>query len=170
MQPPQTQVIIPQWLALPMPVRLHLKKVFGIPRSEGSNMVDGRVISDGHTHPDLARITPEAMEAYLGLERVEGHIPVFHELFAMTLEKAESELAPAPTNAEAGKHIDAPKPLMLSVGGKTYMAVEVIGGNAATITAYDEPAPAAENAPLYPAAPAAPVVKKTRAPRTKKAK
>ena len=155
MQPPQTQLVIPQWLALPMPVRLHLKKIFGIPRSEGTNLVDGRVVSDGHNHYDLAHITVPAMQLYLDSDEAD-----FHKLFAMTLEKAEGELAPAPTNAEVGKHIDAPKPIMLSVGGKTYVATEVTAGADAGISIYPE-----DNKPLYPIAPAPVTPKKTRAKR-----
>lgn len=154
MQPPQTQVIIPVWLSLPMNVRLHLKKVFGIPRSEGTNVVDGHVVSDGHTHPDLARITIPAMQEYLASDETD-----FHTLFALTVDKVEAELAPAPANTEVGKHIPADAldtaatPILLSVGGRVFAATEV-----------------KDNAPLYPTAPSpiqAPV-KKTRAPRKTK--
>lgn len=115
MQPPQTQLVIPQWLALSMPVRLHLKKVFGIPRSEGTNVVDGRVVSDGHTHPDLAHITVPAMQAY-----VKSDEPDFYVLFSMVLTKAEGELyVPDITR------VNVPAPITLKVGGKTFIATEV---------------------------------------------
>lgn len=60
------QLTIPQWLDLPIDVRSKLKAIFNIPKSVGSQIVDKVVVSDGHTHADLAVITIEAMQAFLG--------------------------------------------------------------------------------------------------------
>ena len=59
------QLTIPQWLSLQMPIRLRLKSIFNIPRSSGSEVVNTTVLSDGHTHGDLAVITVEKMQQYL---------------------------------------------------------------------------------------------------------
>lgn len=119
---PQTQLVIPQWLALSMPVRLRLKKIFSIPKSEGVNSIDGRVVSDGHTHPDLAHISLPAMEAYVGYT-FDGD---FFAAFETVLVKVEGEMA---AEAEAKKPVpaEAPQPITLKVGDKTFIAHEVTG-------------------------------------------
>lgn len=48
-----------------MPVRLRLKEIFDVPRSTGTEVHNQTVISDGHTHKDLANITIEKMQAFL---------------------------------------------------------------------------------------------------------
>lgn len=90
----QTQLTTTQWLALPADVKAKLREVFSLKRSEGTNVVDGKVVSDGHTHPDLAVITPEAMETYLGLERLPDTTPDFYWLFDQVLDKVNLELHP----------------------------------------------------------------------------
>ncbi len=61
-----------------MVVRMKLKEIFNVPRSQGSHVENGIVVSDGHNHSDLKVISLEAMNAYLGTESDE---------FFKTLEK-----------------------------------------------------------------------------------
>lgn len=100
-----------QWLALSMPVRMRLKEIFNIPRSQGTVVQDNVVLSDGHTHPDLARITIEAMKGFTGSSETE-----FFTLFEKVIEKIESEKVAQKIETRA-----VPKPLH----EKTFKLVEV---------------------------------------------
>lgn len=147
---PNAQLVIPQWLALPMEVRLKLKKIFNIPKSEGVNVVDGRVVSDGHTHPDLARISVPGMQSYLGSTSSDDFFALFEEVLHKVSVEIASEIVsePIPVISE---------PITLKVGDKTFVATEVGSG----LTAPAEP--------LYPTAPT-PVVAPIKKVRAKKAK
>ena len=61
----EPQLTIPQWLELSWEIRHELIHIFNIPRSSGTETMNGKVISDGHTHADLKHITVEKMQAYL---------------------------------------------------------------------------------------------------------
>lgn len=101
------QITIPQWLALPIEVRTRLKAIFNIPRSKGTELLDNKVVSDGHTHPDLARITLEAMKEYLNAGPVSEDDDFFAVLNAVLnkvtndieVEKANTPAPVAPTPA-----------------------------------------------------------------------
>lgn len=80
------QLSIPQWLGLPADVRVKLKSIFNIPRSSGSQIVDKEVVSDGHTHKDLAELTVEKMQAYLSSEETD-----FWKLMDVVLDKIQKE-------------------------------------------------------------------------------
>lgn len=154
----QAQLTQPQWLSLPVDVKAKLKEIFNIPRSEGSRVDDNRLVSDGHTHRDLAVITIEAMEGYLELERLPDFKPDFFELFDSVLDKIhETRGVTTPTL----ERVTAPIPdtIYITFNGKLYRAVEMIGV-----------VPETTPQPLYPA-PAIPVdapkPKATRAPRKK---
>lgn len=81
------QVTIPQWISLPYSIRLRLQHMFRIPRSSGTEVMDGTVITDGHTHEDLKHISVDAMQAYIGSESRD-----FYSLFEATVGKVEAEL------------------------------------------------------------------------------
>ena len=81
-----TQLTVPQWLQLEMPVRMKLKSIFSIPRSEGTTVHNNVVISDGHTHEDLSRISVSAMQGFLGSKSED-----FTELYNATLDKVYLE-------------------------------------------------------------------------------
>ena len=92
------QMVIPQWLALDMSVRLRLKEIFNIPRSEGTSVVSGVVTCDGHTHADLRAITQEKINAFLGEESTD-----FYGSLEKVIEKVLNEQAAA-EDAEAELH------------------------------------------------------------------
>lgn len=130
-----------QWLALSAPVKARLKEIFAIPRSEGTHMVDNRVLSDGHNHRDLSLITIEKMQDYLGHPRKEGE--PFYDVFEQVLARVEYELTPPPTPVQEATVIVKPaEELFIEHNGKTYKLTEVVQG------AQPQVAP---NAPLYPA-------------------
>ena len=61
----QPHLSVSQWLELPMNIRLRMRDIFAIPRSEGSSVRDGQVTSDGHTYRDLFAVSLEKMQAFL---------------------------------------------------------------------------------------------------------
>jgi len=99
---------IPQWLELPYPVRSRLKIVFGIPRSAGTEVHNNIVISDGHTHLDLAHITVEAMQDFLKVKEAD-----FHILLNRTIEKIWNE-----HEAELQANLDKAKEKKLSLASE----------------------------------------------------
>jgi hypothetical protein len=97
------QLTIPQWLDLPFEVRQEFKRIFKLPRSTGSQVVNNEVVCDGHTHKDLAEISVEKMQAFLQSKEED-----FWKLFDAALqklqddhrEKAERELGKAQKEKE----------------------------------------------------------------------
>ncbi len=80
------QVTIPQWLALSHEMRNDLISIFHLPKSDGVTVIDGKVQCDGHTHADLARISVEAMQVFLGTEATD-----FWNLFEEVLARLETK-------------------------------------------------------------------------------
>jgi len=88
----EIQVSVHDWLALPMPVRIKLREIFSIRKSQGS-LVEGNVVkSDGTTYQDLQAITIDKMRNYLG-QNEPGIVPNsdFVELFNTCVEKIKEE-------------------------------------------------------------------------------
>lgn len=113
---PNMQLVQPQWLALPIEVRQKLKYIFNIPRSEGTNVVDGRVVSDGHTHRDLAYITIPAMQEYV-TSTSDDFLSLFEEVVTKIQTEIRQEQLPVQNVV--------PEPITLKVGEKTFLATEV---------------------------------------------
>ncbi len=82
------RIVPQQWMLQPRDIRLHLAKVFDIPRTGISEIRDQDVISDGHTIENLSAITLEKMCAYVGSEET------FGRAWELTCAKAHSELHP----------------------------------------------------------------------------
>lgn len=76
------------WVELSQPIRMHLAKVFDLPRTGISEIKDMTLISDGHTNKDLESITLEKMNEYIGSEEL------FARAWELTLAKAKYELNP----------------------------------------------------------------------------
>lgn len=61
------QLTITQWVALPLEVRNKIVEIFKLPRSGHTEVINNQyVVSDGYTHEDLANLTEEKMQEYLG--------------------------------------------------------------------------------------------------------
>ena len=123
---PNAQLTTTQWLSLPIDVRQVLIKTFGIPRSEGSQVMDGKVIvSDGHNHKDLAVITVGRLRAFIGTPDVHNAKPDdefdFVTLFNTALDKIEATLAPVPPADEA---IHVFSPASINVNGVEFKPVK----------------------------------------------
>ena len=76
------------WMALEKNIREHLSSLFNIPRSGIVEIMDDRVIVDGHTNEDLAIITSELLMAYTGSREK------FPTLWELAIERARSEVSP----------------------------------------------------------------------------
>lgn len=105
---PQSAVLKPQigtnyWLQLPVTVRAEMRKVFNIPRSSGGTVVsaisNGKATqvqtSDGTTPQDLAVLTVEKMQIYLGSEEKD-----IHKLFQDCALKVNESLIVVPKKFE----------------------------------------------------------------------
>lgn len=80
------QLTIPQWLELPPYIRMKLAKLFNIKRSTGAEVHNNVLVSDGHTHKDLATVTVEKMQEYTGRDTTD-----FYELLNLTIGKVYDE-------------------------------------------------------------------------------
>ncbi len=81
------QVSVHDWLQLPMEVRMKMREIFGVKKSQGS-LVEGNVVkSDGSTYVDLQAITVEKMQKFL-----DSSLTDFVDLFNRTVGKIEVEL------------------------------------------------------------------------------
>lgn len=60
------QITIPQWLALPLPLRNKFSEKFNIKRSGYTHVEDNRVVTDGHTHGDLAVVNTNTLQELTG--------------------------------------------------------------------------------------------------------
>lgn len=89
-----------QWLQLSPWVRKNLIRIFNIKRSSGSQILDTKVISDGHTHDDLQVINVTSMQTYLESPETD-----FYALFNAVLESLPMELSDSPV-VERNKPID----------------------------------------------------------------
>jgi hypothetical protein len=97
------------WLKLPLLVRLRLRRDLEIPRS-GGNILDGqRLVSDGHTDENLATITIEKLQAYLGSED-----DSFETLWEATVLKATQDIEAEEKAEESRLFAEKAKPVMLT--------------------------------------------------------
>lgn len=95
----EISVSVHEWLKLPMTIRVKMREIFGINKSQGS-LVEGNVVkSDGTTYQDLQEITVEKMQRYLadGDILIDNNPSDFVTLFNACVDKiaeADKELEP----------------------------------------------------------------------------
>ena len=70
------------WVSLPIEVRNRIRVLFDVPRSQATEVDDGRLVSDGTTHKDFEAITIEKMQKYLNDTSDD-----FHKLFDKVVAK-----------------------------------------------------------------------------------
>jgi len=92
------QVTIPLWLTIEPELRAFLVKQFALPRSAGTTIETKNgtttVVCDGHTHADLAQLTAQKMQQFVGSAETD-----FWKLLEQTLAKVDAELHPPPAPA-----------------------------------------------------------------------
>lgn len=101
---PFEQIFPAHWIYLPHEIREHLAKVFGIGRSVATEIVDNRLVSDGRSVRDLAAVTKEKMEAYIGGGTEDMH---FYDMWNVCISKAKVELNP-PKDLQPSASVDKP--------------------------------------------------------------
>lgn len=89
------------WLQFGNEERLLMRELFGIPRSSGSIMLDGKLTSDGHTQGDLRVVTVEKMQRFLNSNETD-----FDTLLALTMEEVYSTVK-AKSDARFAAQLDA---------------------------------------------------------------
>jgi hypothetical protein len=85
---PPERILPGQFMHVSKEVRDYLAAMWKIPRSGITEIRDQDVISDGHTYEDLASITHEMMNKFVGSEES------FARAWELTVMKAYSELHP----------------------------------------------------------------------------
>jgi len=91
-----------QWLQLKQSTRQALVKIFNIPQSTFTHVVDNKLESDGHTYEDLKAISLEEMKLLT-------HSPSdnFWEQFELIVKMVEGGVTELINNAPAGNNIPA---------------------------------------------------------------
>ncbi len=121
MKMPTTQIVIPQWLALPITTRMKLVEVFKIPRTGGSHVQSGinggQVITDGYTHDDLATMTLERLQVFASSTE-----PDFFKVFEEVINKLPEDAVASP---EPVKDVGAR--MVIEIEGRKYHVVEELG-------------------------------------------
>ena len=59
------QLTKPQWVSYPQSIREKLREIFKIPKSEGCEVCNNMLVSDGSSHQDLQAISVASMQEYL---------------------------------------------------------------------------------------------------------
>ena len=68
-----------EWLKLAKPTRQKIAILLGIPRSNGTVVEGDRVMSDGYTDRDLATLTLEKLQEFMG-DKSENFYELFNQL------------------------------------------------------------------------------------------
>jgi xylose isomerase len=91
------QLGVSQWVQLPFEVRQKLVKMFDLIRTGGSEVIDGRLKTDGYTEKDLRGVSLEKMKSITGAEG--GYYELFDKVLTMieenrivTAKEAETKL------------------------------------------------------------------------------
>jgi hypothetical protein len=85
----KTGLSVAQWLQIPMPIRLRMIGEFGLRRTNGAEVVDGRVVNDGYSESEInEKITMSKMQAF-----VESKETDFITLVNAVIAKITEELA-----------------------------------------------------------------------------
>lgn len=114
-----------QWLSLDYPIRAKLVEIFNVQRSSGTQVIDSRVVSDGHTYDDLQAINVESMQAYL-----QTTVEDFYSLLNKVVDQINAELTPeepeSPKIQEGVDVIAKLKELLETPGEVTTTAKELL--------------------------------------------
>lgn len=90
------------WLALSPETRMKLAERLGLQRTGGSEVVDGRVVSDGFTAQSLALVTVSMLQEQLKSEETD-----FYKLFDLLVNEVENKkrVEEEPTSALPGEKV-----------------------------------------------------------------
>lgn len=82
------------WLQLSQPTRKEIARLLSIPRSGGTEVVDGRIVSDGYTMNDLMLIDLEKLQTYL--KSAERDFYVLFDQLVKKIENVEEPIVDLP--------------------------------------------------------------------------
>lgn len=86
-----TQVVVEQWIEIPFEIRQKLIQLFNVPRTGGSLVQDGRLVTDGHTYVDLKAITVNKMQMFLNSTE-KDFSKLFNNVYSMLEDERNAEL------------------------------------------------------------------------------
>ncbi len=95
----QAQISQHEWLRLKLETRKNIAAIFRIPRSGGTEVVGQTVVSDGYTYNDLALLTLDKIQEFLGMPKEKD----FYKLLNILVERLEQPVISidAPIEAKA---------------------------------------------------------------------
>ncbi len=79
------------WTSLSSEQRGKIRMIFAIPRSQSTEVHDGRIVTDGTTPKDFEALTVEKMQSY-----VKSNVDDFHKLFDLVVAKVQDEIEGKP--------------------------------------------------------------------------
>jgi hypothetical protein len=79
-----------QWCSLPQEIRNKLREIFGVQKSEGCEVVNNMIVSDGSSHQDLQAISVASMQAFLYSE--EDNFAKLFDLVMLKLNPIEDQI------------------------------------------------------------------------------
>ena len=82
---------VSQWVSLPFETRQRLVELFGLNRSGGSLVEDGRLKTDGYTEKDLSEISMERMQKLLNSDS-ENFYDLFDKVLTFVEEQRTAEV------------------------------------------------------------------------------
>lgn len=82
------RITVQQWMLLPRETRIVLAEAFNIPRTGITEIIDDRVVTDGHSNDNLMVITKEKMCEWIGSEET------FHRAWEICISKANGIVNP----------------------------------------------------------------------------
>lgn len=91
MIPPKHQVTTFHWLGLPTAMRNQIAEMFNVPKKGHSTVFGNKILSDGYRNEDLAYITSEKINAYLGTDYTEKDVVEAFFKLAETLENKDTQ-------------------------------------------------------------------------------
>jgi hypothetical protein len=97
-------------MLLDKPIRTYLAIVFEIPMTGVREIIDDRIICDGHSNADLMAVTLDKMIAYIGSEET------FPRAWELTCMKAKSDLNPPVNLPPVIQMADEPKEIFTEEG------------------------------------------------------
>lgn len=79
------------WTSLSSEQRARIRALFSIPRSQSTEVHDGKIVTDGTTPQDFQALTVEKMQTYLKSE-----VSDFHALFDLVVARIQDEIEGKP--------------------------------------------------------------------------
>lgn len=90
-----TQILPQEWMHFSQEVKDHMRELFGIKKSGHVEVLDNKVVTDGHTLEDLQSVSVTKMQLYTSSKSDN-----FRELLTLTIEKIQNGKKESSTSTE----------------------------------------------------------------------